>query len=160
MTEPSLRQKELAKYMSDNVGISMSQAMKDLNYSESYSNSPHRLKRTKTWKKLMKECLPNSKLVRVVSEGLDANKVISARVIVNKSRPTSQADGELPVANSQTDDFIEVPDHAVRHKFVETALKMKGKLIDKTDVTSGGKPIPILGNVYTNNSDSQTDETE
>jgi len=58
--------------------------------------------------------------------------------------------------------FVEIPDYMVRHKYLETALKIKGKLVDRKDITSGGKPIPILGgitNVPSDNSDQQTSET-
>lgn len=70
-------------------------------------------------------------LLNVGAEGIQAKKVISARVIVKKDRPTSQADGELPIASARTDDFVEVPDYAVRHRYWETLLKLKGKLTDK-----------------------------
>lgn len=39
----------------------------------------------------------------------------------------------------------------VNHDMVETT---------KTDITSGGKPIPILGNVSTDNSNKETPETQ
>jgi len=137
--------------MANNIGISMKQAMIDLGYSESYAHSGQ-LKKTSTWQKLMRKYLPDKKLVKVIKEGLSADKVISARIIIKKGKPTPQADGELPVANSSTNDFIEVPDHAVRHRFVETALKMKGKLVDKTDITSDGKKLDGL--VIIKNGDS------
>jgi len=136
--EPQDRQKELLKYMSENVGISMSQAMKDLGYSESYSNSPNKIKKTKGWKSLMRKYLPDRKLCKVVKQGLDANRIISA---MNTGKQASGA----------TSDFIEVPDHAVRHKFVETALKMKGKLIEKTDLTTNGKDLETVLVKFINN---------
>jgi len=126
--EPNDRQKKLAEYMAGNVGLSMGQAMKDLGYSENYADSPDKIKKTKGWKALMRKYLPDRKLVKVVDEGLGANRVISA---MNTGKQATGA----------TADFIEVPDHAVRHRFVETALKMKGKLIDKTDITTDGKEI-------------------
>ena len=119
--------------MASHIGISMKQAMIDLDYSESYAHSGQ-MKKTGTWKRLMKKYLPDRDLVKVVKDGLGANRVISA---MNTGKQASGA----------TADFIEVADHAVRHKFVETALKMKGKLINRTDLTSGDKPIPILGGI-------------
>jgi hypothetical protein len=119
MNEDNLKHKKLLKYMSENVGISMSQAMKDLGYSESYSNSPDHIKKTKSWKKLMKKYLPDSKLVKVTKEGLNATMV----------------------KTSFTEQDKVLPDFAVRHKYLETALKMKGKLITKTDLTTKGEKI-------------------
>lgn len=85
-------------------------------------------------------------------EGLSANKQLGARIVVKKNSPTSQANGELPVANGQTDDFIEVEDYAVRHKYLETGLKLKGRLVNKTDITSGGEKIidvdSVLDRIY------------
>jgi len=127
MKEPNDRQKALVKYMAENVGVSMQQAMIALGYSESYAASSDKIKKTKGWKKLLRKYLPDRKLVKVVNEGLEANRVISA--VTGK------------MATGGTTDFIEVADHAVRHKFVETALKMKGKLVDRTDLTSDGKPL-------------------
>lgn|SRR3990167_8334538 len=79
-------------------------------------------------------------------EGLESNKQLAARVIFKKEAPTSQSAGELPLASSTTDDFIEVPDFIARHKYLETALKLKQRLTDKkqVDLTTGGEPIKIL----------------
>lgn len=66
------------------------------------------------------------KLVDTVNGAMEANKVISAQVIVKKDNPTSQTDGELPPADSKTNDFIEVPDHPTRLKAVEIAERWLG----------------------------------
>jgi len=52
------------------------------------------------------------RLMDVLADGLKANRVISA--ITNKQ------------ATGGTADFIDVPDHAVRHKYLETASKWLG----------------------------------
>jgi len=62
--------------------------------------------------------LTDDRLMEVLKEGLDANRVLSAKIIVQ---------GGSKAATSQTDDFIEVPDHATRHKYLDTALKLKDK---------------------------------
>lgn len=69
-------------------------------------------------------------LQKKVIEGLEANRTISAK-IVGKT------------ADNQTDDFIDVPDFMARHKYLETALKLKQRLIDRKDIQSGGEPIKI-----------------
>jgi len=59
------------------------------------------------------------RLLEVLDDGLGANKVISA-MVVNK-----KGDG-MKQANSMTKDFIDVPDHGIRHKYLETAGKWLG----------------------------------
>ena len=78
--------------------------------------------------------LTDNKLRQKLDEGLEANRVLSAKIIHKE-------------ATTQTDDFIEVPDFAVRHKYLDTALKLKGRMIDRKDITTGGNPIPILGGI-------------
>lgn len=73
-------------------------------------------------------------LQKKILEGLDATRTVSAKIINSKG---SQE------ANSQTDDFIDVPDFIARHKYLETVLKLKQKLIDRTDITSKGEKIGI-----------------
>lgn len=63
-----------------------------------------------------------------IAEGLDANRTVSAR-ITGKD------------ANSRTDDFIDVPDFLARHKYLETTLKLKRRLIERIDATSNDKEI-------------------
>lgn len=120
--EPNLRQKETFKKMLENGG-KLQPAMESSGYTKAYSKNPDKLKKTKGWKALMKKYLPDSKLVKVASEGLEATMV----------------------KTSLTEPDRTLPDFAVRQRYLETVLKMKGKLVDKTDITSGGKPIPILG---------------
>lgn len=58
--------------------------------------------------------LTDEKILGKIDEGLEATRTISA--ISSKQ------------ANGQTQDFIDVPDYHVRHKYTETALKLKGHL--------------------------------
>ena len=84
------------------------------------------------------------RLLDVLDEGLQANKVLSAMVIVKKDSPTSQSDGELPPANSRSTDFIEVPDHLVRHKYLETAAKwlgIEGETSSSVELREGDRSI-------------------
>ena len=59
------------------------------------------------------------KIIDVVNDGAEANKVISA-MVVNK-----KGDG-MKEANSMTKDFVEVPDHPTRLKAAEIASKWLG----------------------------------
>jgi len=48
------------------------------------------------------------------------------------------------------DNFVEVPDYGVRHKYWETLLKLKGKLNNKNITAVQVNVQPILGGVTTN----------
>ena len=99
---------------------------------------------------LMEEAGITDKLLqKKIMEGLDATRTISAVKGTN--------------ANGGTTDFIDVPDFLARHKYLETALKLKKRLTDRVDVTTGDKPIPILDiipNVRKDNGNSETLTTQ
>lgn len=76
-------------------------------------------------------------LAEKTKEGLEANRTISA--ISGKE------------ANGGTVDFVDVPDYAVRHKYLETALKLKNKFPTKetgVQVKDGDKTISIIVKNY------------
>jgi Terminase small subunit len=64
-------------------------------------------------------------------EGLDSTKQIGARKIVQGARTGHEIKVD---ATTDTDDFIDVPDYAVRHKYLETALKLKKRLVEKHEL--------------------------
>lgn len=122
MKSPSIRQKLVAQKVVENRG-NVSKAMKEAGYSDAYASNPQQFKASKTWEELLDEYLPDDLLTKVALEGLFAKRI-----------QTSPTEGDR-----------EVEDYAVRQRYLETTLKMKGKIIDKKDVTSGGRPIPLLG---------------
>ena len=77
-----------------------------------------------------------------IKEGLESNRVISA--IANGKQ-----------ANGATTDFIDVPDMAVRHKYLETSLKLKRRLKERVDLTTDDNPLPQP--IYAGNSKSDKD---
>lgn len=64
-------------------------------------------------------------------EGLDATKQIGARKIIQGAKTGHEIKVD---AMTDTDDFIEVADYAIRHKYLETSLKLKKRLTDKVEV--------------------------
>ena len=110
----TLKQKKAIENVIENHG-NISKAMKDAGYTLASAKNPSNLTHSKAWKELVEDALPNEKLFKVHIEALQANKVVSARVIGKD-------------ADSGTDDFIEVPDQPVRVKALELAYKIKGKL--------------------------------
>ena len=73
-------------------------------------------------------------------EGLDATKQIGARKIVQGAKTGHEIKVD---AMTDTDDFIEVEDYAIRHKYLETALKLKKKLTDKIELDARISGITI-----------------
>ena len=64
-----------------------------------------------------KQGLTSEKLLSKLDEGLESTKVISANVIAPNGEGMSDANG-------MTKDFIDVPDYATRHKYLDTAFKL------------------------------------
>lgn len=85
-------------------------------------------------------------LQKKILEGLDANRTVSAKII-DKG------------ADTQTDDFIDVPDFMARHKYLETALKLKQKLIEKKEVRID-MPQPILDALSKDHGNNQDTESK
>ena len=71
-----------------------------------------------------KKGLTDTHLLDTLKDGLEANKVISVTVILKAGDPTVTE----RTADAKSVDFIDVPDHPTRHKFLETGLKLRGHL--------------------------------
>ena len=113
-------------------GVPPTRAMREAGYSEQTSGSPKENLLVSAGAKTIIEQykaeysrvgITPQYLAAKTAEWLEAQKVISARVILKKDSPTSQAEGELPLANSRTDDFIEVPDYQTQLKAAEMVRK-------------------------------------
>lgn len=116
----TLKQQAVAKDLLENVGKPIGQAMRDAGYSEATAKNPDHMTKTKGWAELMEEAFPDDLLTKVHTEGLGAMKQLSVRGGKD--------------ANAASDDFIEVEDYAIRHKYLETAYKIKGKMVDKAQI--------------------------
>ena len=64
-----------------------------------------------------KRGLTDDRLLTVLDEGLSAKKMVGLLPF--------KMDGTLPDAKEATVDYVGVEDHPTRHKFLETALRMK-----------------------------------
>lgn len=142
MRKPTIKQKKALENVVGNGG-NITKAMRAAGYAEATINTPQKLTESKTWQELLDEYIPDSLLREKIKEGLDANKQLAARVVFKKDAPTSQSAHELPVATSSTDDFIEVADMAVRHKYLETALKVKDKFPAVKNKLLGDEDSPL-----------------
>ena len=101
--KPKIAMREIAK------GSTIKAAMLKAGYSPASARNSQVLKRTKTWQELMDKFLPDTLLQKVHKQGLHATQFI----------PRGIGKGET--------ELVEVPDHSVRHKYLATAYKIKGK---------------------------------
>ena len=80
---------------------------------------------------LQRAGLTDKKIAQILLEAIEANKVVGYLHQYKKSDKgrIEQAEPDEAVSN----EFIEMPDWAVRLKAMELAAKLAGKLIDKTE---------------------------
>lgn len=116
----NIKHKKVLMEMVENGG-KVGPAMIQAGYSPTTAKTPSKLTSTKKWKKLMKKYIPDKLLVKVTKEGLRATMV----------------------KTSLTEPDRTLPDFGVRQRYLETALKMKGKLVERTDLTTDGKIINL-----------------
>ena len=79
--------------------------------------------------------LTDDKLVEVLNKGLESTKPIGALVLIKNGK-----DGKPEQILKDNEGQIEVADYAIRHKYLETALKLRGHL-------SSDKGTNVLVNV-------------
>lgn len=126
----SLKREKLIKNLLSGKFKTLKAAMLDAGYSENTADDQAaRLVGssrvcTAMQEAMAKDGVNENRLTKIISQGLDATKVISAMVVA------PSGDG-MKDANSMTKDFIEVPDFLARHKFLETALELRGDYPDK-----------------------------
>lgn len=134
--------KRLQQYKKNRIaGMNQYNAARAAGYSESmartHSIDLERRVQTRISDAFERAGLTDKAIVRHALDGLEANKVISAVVVHRKTRATSLADGELFDANEKTNDFIEVPDWASRHKYLNTICELTERI--KKRVEHSGK---------------------
>lgn len=121
------RERLFLKELTSSPNISIAQAARNAGYAEGTVRSDIYSKvhakpsvQTAIADIMEKQGLTDDKLTSKLKEGLEATKVISCNVIAS--------DGEgMKDANSMTKDFVDTPDYATQHKFLDTALKLKDK---------------------------------
>ena len=120
--------------------IKLGKIMVESGYSELTSAKPtQNLINTKGWQELMEEHLPDKELVRVHEEGLNAIKTDRLYVGVGKNK-------ELQLVNE--------PDFATRHKYLETAYKIKGKYEESPENPNKVTAFMLINNLYAGQSNN------
>lgn len=117
----TLKQKQVAKDLLENVGKPIGKAMLDAGYSPATAKNPDHLTESKGWAELMEKYLPDDKVLEAHQAGLEATKTSNAAILLNKNGETIKAEEQ---------GLIEVPDHPTRLKAVELAYKVKRKMTE------------------------------
>lgn len=93
----------------------LSEVLKEAGYSDTMSTTPSQVTNSKGFLQVLEEAgVTDNKLSQVMAEGLAATKAVVMGIKSEES-------------------FVDVqPDYAIRHKYLETALKTKG-LVNKDD---------------------------
>lgn len=131
----TLKQRRAVQFMAENGGV-VSTAMLKAGYSPVTAKVPGKLTKSPTFQQLLDQYLPEDKLLQVGQEGLAATKVVT----------------------SHTEPDSEVPDFAVRHKYYETGLKLRGKLRNE-DAPQTQVIVPIIIKRYDGNEPKTIDAT-
>ena len=121
------RQKRAIKKIVENGG-NVSKGMRNAGYSPKSAKNPKHLTSSKGWAELMEQYLPDKDLARVHKEGL--------RAIRQENRLVDRDEEGRPIY-----EMVDIDDHPTRHKFLDTAYKLKGsysperKQVEVTDLS-------------------------
>ncbi len=142
LTMATYKQKLAVKHIIE--GDSISKAMLKAGYSPATAKNPKNLTERIVFSEFMeKHGVTDDKVAERLSEGLDATKTIVMGKDSNES-------------------FVDIqPDYLVRHKYIDTTLRLKGYLKNNEGTTNNVINIPILGgiSVHNNTGDDKTSET-
>lgn len=105
-----------------NGGSTLSSAMRKAGYALTTSKKTEKLTATDGWQELMAKHLPDRLLAKKHKEGLDASEEIVTK------------DGEV----------IKKIDYAVRHKYLDSAYKLKGRYVKEED-DNPSQTINLIG---------------
>ena len=125
---PTIKQKKAFDKIVENHG-NVSKSMIEVGYDETTAKNPKNLTESKGWQELLNERIKDEKLVDVLNEGLKADK----KIYKNNKRT-----GELKEVGYDAD-------YAVRHKYLETGLKLKSKFpTDKLELGTSESLSEVL----------------
>src|SRR5574341_427314 len=126
----TIKQLKAIENVVENRG-NVSKAMLDAGYDETTAKNPKNLTESRAWQDLMDKYLDDKRLVRVHAEGLGARRK-RAEIVDrdDKGRPVYQ--------------YFDEPDYFARHKYLETAYKIK----DKLNAEDTKQPTNITYNLF------------
>lgn len=100
------------KYLKNLQTMGKCEAARAAGYSNTTANHPFAIERSKTFKELIKKELPDDLILTKIHDGLNANHV------------------EVAKFNGQITEEREYADYATRHRYLETAIKLRGDIAE------------------------------
>lgn len=139
--KPKERVKKVFKKVVENGG-NVSKSMREEGYSKNTAKNPKKITESKGWKQLMEEYLPDDLLAEVHLEGLQATKLqgVGGMVLDLEKKEMGHTD-------------LQVPDYQTRHKYLDTAYKIKGKMTERPDNSVN---VIVLPNTIIDKNDTRT----
>lgn len=116
------KQRDFYNYVS--MGMPTAQAAKKAGYKSPYTSAAANVDscREAFTQAFIEKGYSIPDIVDDILKGKEANKVISANIVLTKSDDPSV---KAQLAHAKTMDFIDVPDWNARHKFIDTAIKLQ-----------------------------------
>src|SRR3990167_3540697 len=130
----NIRQQKYKKYRSQNFNAYRSAIKAGYSHNTAIAAYRNIEKRINFKDFLVKKGIDDDAIAESLNNGLKSTKVISCNVIA----PSGEG---MADAHSKTQDFIDVPDYQTRHKYLETALKLRG---DLKDLPNGGNSVSVV----------------
>jgi hypothetical protein len=118
-TKGTYRQKKAVEILVENGG-NVSKAMLEAGYPPATAHTPQKLTESSGFAALMETMLPDDMLLKIHCEGLQATERDVVYVTKGKGKKAKT------VAK-----VIRIPDFHVRHRYLDTAYKIKGKITKK-----------------------------
>src|SRR3990167_5939520 len=126
-----LRREQVAKMMIEHPEMSAEQIMLDCGYSVSYAKASTQLTHSKSFLEVFNKLVPDEMLTKVHLEGLKST--------VKKPHLVDRDDKGRPVYEYKKEE-----DYSTRHRYLETAYKVKGYFAPEKHQHSGNINITQL----------------
>lgn len=133
--EPTTRMKLAAKYLLENHGKSVSKAMSKAGYSKATSKNPKNVTKSKTWKELMDEFLPETMVIKKHKQLMNASKLdlFVFPLSMNDDQIKELVESipgcvlkKIEHGDTQNRAYYWVPDNKAQESAVDMAYKLRG----------------------------------
>jgi phage terminase small subunit len=141
----TVKQRKFLKYYLESGNVSQSALKAGYAFRQSGGDTLSKAVIQEAFEMLLdKQGLTDKKLSKVLTEGLESNKVVGYLHQYKKKGKNGKVEKIQPdeIISSE---FIDVPDMPTRHKYLDTAYKLKGQFKDKVELSApGGEVLKVI----------------